>query len=330
MSRNAVYSALVLRSRPSGESNNEVSLLTAEEGIIRATVFGGPKSKLRSHAAPYNSGQVWIYRDPAKEYGKLNDFDVHSWRPGLRELYERTMAAAGVAESVLYTHGGGGDWDSALKLTVSTLDALENANEELCERLLVHFLWRWAHFLGLQPHIESCGSCGDRADGHPLWYSAREGVVLCGNCVSGEDEGEAALSPQVSSVPNNQLCPQKSSSVPRNRVLSPRPALSPITELCPQKSSSVPKTSSVPDNRALSPEIELCPQKSSSVPKTSSVPGFLQLNPGCRRWLSTAGQLDPAFLNRYSMDNKSFHEAKSLTTAVLTAALGKRLASWDW
>jgi DNA repair protein RecO (recombination protein O) len=285
MSRNAVYSALVLRSRPSGESNNEVSLLTAEEGIIKATVFGGPKSKLRSHAAPYNSGQVWIYRDPAKEYGKLSDFDVHSWRPGLRELYERTMAAAGVAETVLYTHGGGGDWGSALKLAVSTLDALENANEELCERLLVHFLWRWAHFLGLQPHIESCGSCGDRADGRPLWYSAREGAVLCGNCATEHDETEAALSPQTSSVPNNQLCPHKSSSVPNN-------------QLCPQKSSSVP--------------------------------GLLQLNPGCRRWLSTAGQLDASLLNRYSMDNKSFHEAKSLTTAVLTAALGKRLASWDW
>jgi len=272
MSRNAVFSALVLRSRPSGESNTEVSLLTAEEGIIRATVFGGPKSKLRSHAAPYNSGQVWIYRDPAKDYGKLSDFDVHSWRPGLRELYERTMAAAGTAETILSTHGGGGDWNSAMKLAVSTLDALENANEELCERLLVHFLWRWAHFLGLQPHIESCVSCGNKADDHPLWYSAREGAVICGNCVSGHDENESALS-------------LKSSSVPKNRALSP---------------------------------------------KTSSVPGLLQLNPGCRRWLSTAGELDPALLNRYSMDNRSFHEAKSLTTAVMTGALGKRLASWDW
>ena len=297
MSRNAVFSAIVLRNRPSGESNNEVSLLTAEEGIIRATVFGGPKSKLRSHAAPYNSGQVWIYRDPAKDYGKLSDFDVHSWRPGLRELYERTMAAAGVAETVLFTHGGGGDWNSALKLVISTLDALENANEELCERILVHFLWRWAHFMGLQPHIESCGSCGDRADGRPLWYSAREGAVLCGNCVPKADEGEAALSP-TSSVPNNQLCPQKSSSVPKNRALSPTTSFVPKDQLCPHKSSSVP--------------------------------GFLKLNPGCRRWLSTAGQLDASLLSRYSMDNKSFYEAKSLTVAVLTAALGKRLASWDW
>jgi len=245
MSRNAVFSALVLRSRPSGESNSEVSLLTVEEGIIKATVFGGPKSKLRSHTAPYNSGKVWIYRDPAKEYSKLSDFDVHSWRPGLRELYERTMAAAGIAETILYTHAGGGSWDFAMKLAVLTLDALENANEELCSRLQIYFLWRWAHFLGIQPHIEACAACGDRVENGALWYNAREGAVFCANCAE-----KATVT--------------------------------------------------------------------------------ISINPGCRRWLSAAEQLEPALLSRYSMDNKSFNEAKALTTAVMTAALGKRLASWDW
>ena len=105
MSRTAVYSALVLRNRPSGESNSEIFMLTAEEGIVRATVFGGAKSKLRSHSAPYNSGKAWIYRDPAKDYGKLSDFDVQSWRPGLRELYERTMTASAAAETILLPPG---------------------------------------------------------------------------------------------------------------------------------------------------------------------------------------------------------------------------------
>jgi DNA repair protein RecO (recombination protein O) len=282
MSRTAVYSALVLRNRPSGESNSEVTLLTAEEGIIKATVFGGPKSKLRAHSAPYNSGQVWVYRDPAKDYGKLSDFDVRSWRPGLRELYERTMAASALAETVLHTHGGGGGWEEALKLATAVLDALESANEELCPRLLVHFLWRWAGFLGIQPHIESCAVCGDRAVSNPLWFSAREGSVLCGSCV-------------------------------------------PKTELCPQERALSPKSSSVPQNQALSPKMSS--KELSSVP---AVPGLLLLNPGSRRWLTAVEPLEPALLYRYSMDNRSFHEAKSLACAVLTAALGKKLASWEW
>jgi len=297
MSRTAVYSALVLRSRQSGESNSEVTLLTAEEGIVKTTVFGGPKSKLRAHSAPYNSGQVWVYRDPAKDYGKLSDFDVRSWRPGLRELYERTMAASALAETILSTHGGGGDWGNALKLAAGTLDALESANEELCPRLLVHFLWRWAGFLGIQPDIESCNACGtacgDRAAASPLWFSAREGSVLCGSC-----------------VPMNELCPHE-------RALSPR-------------------MSSVPKNQALSPKIssvpasELCPHTRALSPKPSSVPGLLQLNPGSRRWLTTVEPLEPALLYRYSMDSRSFQEAKSLACAVLAAAIGKRLASWEW
>jgi DNA repair protein RecO (recombination protein O) len=250
MSRTFVYSALVLRNRPSGGSNNEVFLLTAEEGIVKATVFGGAKSKLRSHSAPYNSGHVWVYRDPAKDYGKLSDFDVHSWRPGLRELYDRTMAAGGVAETILTTHGGGGDWGKALELAEATLDALESANEELCPRLLVYFLWRWAGFLGIRPEIETCSACGSEAANGPLWFSSRENTLLCGNCV--------------------------------------------------------PNGSSVPAG------------------------GLLQLNPGCLRWLTAAGSVEPSLLHRYSMDNKSFNEAKALAAAVITSALGKRLASWDW
>jgi len=269
MSRTSVYSALILRGRPSGESNSEVSLLTAEEGIVKATVFGGPKSKLRSHSAPYNSGRVWIYRDPVKNYSKLNDLDVHSWRPGLRELYDRTMAAGGIAETILSTHGGGGDWEKALELAEAALDALENANEELCPRILVHFLWLWAGFLGIRPEIEYCSSCGDKAANDSLWFSSRENALLCGNCV-----------PKSSSVPQDELCPS---------------------------------------NRALFP-------KSSSVPAGS----LLQLNLGCRRWLTAIESITPSFLYRYSMDNKSLNEAKALTTAVITAVLGKRLASWDW
>jgi len=251
MSRTAVYTALILRNRPSGESNSEITILTAEEGIIKATVFGGAKSKLRSHSAPYNSGKVWIYHDPSKDYRKVSDFDIHTWRAGLRELYERTMTAGSIADTILSTHGGGGGWKTALELTVSALDALENAGEELCSRLLVHFLWRWTGFLGIQPHLENCAVCGKAAEGSLLLFNIKDGQAACLGCTANESH---------------------------------------------QINSST----------------------------------FLKLNPGCRRWLSAIEQIEPSQLHRYSMDNKSFNEAKTLVTAILSEALGKRLASWDW
>ncbi|MCL2213807.1 MAG: recombination protein O N-terminal domain-containing protein [Treponema sp.] len=254
MSRTVTYTALVLRCRPSGESNNEVTLLTAEEGLIKATVFGGPKSKLRAHSAPYNSGQIWIYRDKSKEYGKLSDFDVRSWRPGLRELYERTMTAACIAESILSSHGGGGDWGTALELAIDTLDTLENANEELCAFLLVHFLWRWAGFLGIQPNLGCCVNCAEAVKDGVVWFNIRESAAFCTDC-----------------------------------------------------------TKELSDNRSESKET-----------------GLILLNPGCRRWLSAAGGIEPAQLHRYSMDRKSFNEAKSLVTAILSQAFGKKPIICEW
>jgi DNA repair protein RecO (recombination protein O) len=247
MTRNVSYSALILRSRPSGESNREAWLLSAEAGLLRATVFGGPKSKLRSYASPFHSGQAWIYQDPSKDNRKLSDFDVHSWRPGLKELYERAMAADAVAETVLASHGGGGNWPGALALTEAALDALAEADSNTCSRILLWFLWQWVDFLGLRPEFEKCSHCGKSVSGgEMLLFSLREGVMLCESC-SGGNEQQA---------------------------------------------------------------------------------GFIEAGPGCRHWLETTGQLAPSQLNRYTLDGKSFNEAKSLATAILAEALGKRLTSW--
>jgi len=143
------------------------------------TVFGGPKSRLRSYASPFHSGQAWVYHDPVKNTFKLSDFDVSSWRPGLREMYERAVAADAVAETMLASHGGGGNWGRALSLAEETLDALTAADEETCARIVLWFLWQWTDFLGLRPEFDMCSLCGKPA---PHRYSIREGGMLCDSC----------------------------------------------------------------------------------------------------------------------------------------------------
>jgi DNA repair protein RecO (recombination protein O) len=193
MQRTFSSSALVLRVRPSGESNREASFLSAGEGIITATLFGGPKSRLRSHVSPFNSGTLWTYRDPAKDFRKVSDFDVTSWRPGLRELYERSSTASLIAGTVLAGHGGGGGWTEALALACAAMDALESAGESGCERIALHFLWNWAGLLGHQPDPRRCSSCACEAgDDGVLWFISGEGF-LCNNCMLRERSGPGAL-----------------------------------------------------------------------------------------------------------------------------------------
>jgi DNA repair protein RecO (recombination protein O) len=235
------YYALILRSRPSGESNRDVWLLSQEAGLLRVTVFGGPKSRLRSYASPFHSGQAWVYHEPVKNTYKLSDFDVSSWRPGLREMYERAMSADAVAETILASHGGGGNWGRALSLAQAALDALAAADEETCARIVLWFLWQWTDFLGLRPEFDACSLCGKPS---PVRYSIREGGMVCGSC-----SAEAA--------------------------------------------------------------------------------SLVEAGPGCCHWLETTRSLNPDQLSRHTLDKKSFREARSLATAILAEAIGKRLESWE-
>ena len=186
MSRSFTYQALTLRVKPSGESNREAWFLTAEEGIVRATVFGGPKSRLRARVAPYHEGTLWIYHDPVKDSRKVSDYDVRSYRAGIRELYERAMASAAVAETILASHGGGaGGGPGALKLAGTVLDALEMADAPLCSRLGVYFLWHWTQILGEKPDLSACAACGrELSHDEALWYIDRKEALFCGNCAA--------------------------------------------------------------------------------------------------------------------------------------------------
>ena len=183
MPRSLTYSALALRVKTSGESNREAWFLCAEAGLIRVTVFGGAKSRLRSQVAPFHEGKLLVYHDPVKDSRKVIDFDVQSWRPGIRELWERAMAAGVLAETILSSQGGGGNWPEALKLAASVLDVINEAAAEACPPLAVYFLWNWAKILGINPDLSHCASCFCEVNhGDTTWYSSKKEALFCENC----------------------------------------------------------------------------------------------------------------------------------------------------
>ena len=183
MNRNVSCRSLVLRVRAAGESNREVWLLGEGIGPIRATVFGGPKSRLRSQVSPFHSGTAWIYRDPVKDANKLSDFDVENWRHGIREMYERAMAADAIADTLLASHSGGGNWAAAMEVAEAALDAVAESDEEGCGAVFLWFMWRWADFLGLKPDFSRCAVCSRPApEAGALVVSPSEGGAVCRVC----------------------------------------------------------------------------------------------------------------------------------------------------
>ncbi|MCL2319442.1 MAG: recombination protein O N-terminal domain-containing protein [Treponema sp.] len=230
MSRSFTYSALTLRLKSSGESNREAWFLTAEEGVIKATVFGGPKSKLRALVAPFHGGTLWIYHDPVRDSRKVSDFDVQSFRIGIRELWERTMTADAVAETILASHGGGGSWKGAAALAANVLDALDSADAGACSRLGIYFLWHWAEVLGIRPDLSACSSCaGEARRDETLWYSAGKEALLCETCMrSAALAGASAANSPIRAGPGARLWLTRIESLPPSalaRVSADTPSL---------------------------------------------------------------------------------------------------------
>jgi hypothetical protein len=79
------------------------------------------------------------------------------------------MAADALAETVLHSHGGGGNWEAAFALTGGTLDALAEAEDRQCLPILLHFFWNWLDTLGLRPEALPPLNAGTRR-----WLAAVE------------------------------------------------------------------------------------------------------------------------------------------------------------
>ncbi len=185
MSRAVTYNAIVLAVHSSGEDNREAFFFTKEAGLIQATLFGGPKSKLRAYVSLFHRGILWIYHDPVKNTNKITDFDVQSWRPLVRESYQRIMAATYVAEVTLASRGGGAPWDQPFTVLDETLEAIGTVPEEDISLITLRWVWQWLHILGVAPDITQCHQCACVPDDNDvLWYSSREPQIVCSQCAA--------------------------------------------------------------------------------------------------------------------------------------------------
>lgn len=174
-------SALVLSVRSFGEGHREASLLLPSKQssvLLRASVFGGAKSKLKGLVIPYHSGTVWFYSNPVKNSNKITDFEVKNYRSGLRENLTRLWAAAFAAE-IAEKLQGNVDW----LLMNAFLNGLEVSSDEECRKAVLRFIWRNLEYSGLTPELFCCTRCGGKIEGSSYFIFAEDGAV-CRKCIN--------------------------------------------------------------------------------------------------------------------------------------------------
>lgn len=189
MNRSSSTFAIVLNLKPLGENNFSVTLLTPLQGVIYATLYGGPKSKLRSLVSQWNSGTVLLYENPEKKQTKISDFEVKNYHSTFSENLYKMYAASLVAELVIKTRCAGSN-EQCFKLVNGFFDGMQLCSEEQSRVGLIRFLWRFLELLGVQPEPHTCASCGNSfletqfASDEFSYYNESINSFICSKCVS--------------------------------------------------------------------------------------------------------------------------------------------------
>ena len=198
MNRSSSTSAIILSLKPLGENNSSVTLLTPENGIVYAVLYGGPKSRLRSLVSQWNSGKVWLYENPEKNQIKISDFEVSNYHTSFSQNLFKSYAASLAAELAIKTRCAGSA-QQCHRLVSGFLNGMELCDEEQSRLGLLRFLWRYLELLGIQPQSHACSNCGKTfldtrfAPEAVSYYNSMENSFICPDCAD-HLQGENMLS----------------------------------------------------------------------------------------------------------------------------------------
>ena len=187
MQRNTSTPAIILSLRPLGENNSSVTILTPTEGISYVTLYGGPKSKMKSLVSQFNSGNIWLYENAEKKQTKITDFEVLNYHPSFTQNLFKLYAASLAAELAIKTKCAGSN-EQCFILVKGLFDGMELCDDNQSKVGLMRFLWRFVELLGIQPQTLECSFCGcsffDNSAGMNTltFYNCRENAFICADC----------------------------------------------------------------------------------------------------------------------------------------------------
>lgn len=183
--RNKRMKSVILSLKESGENNRLVKVISAENGIFNAMLYGGPKSRLKSLVQPFYSGILYIYSDESRNSIKITDFDAQNCHLSFRTSLLKSWAASFACELVLKTKCAG-ETEKAFVLLCAFLDGIDSVDENEARLGILRFVWRYLGLLGLQPEPRTCCGCGSSllSHEHNASYIERQKGFVCADCIS--------------------------------------------------------------------------------------------------------------------------------------------------
>lgn len=178
-SRNYQVQALILDISDIPSSHKLVTFLIYNDGqasLLKATLFGGAKSKLSSYILQFYTGTLWIYTNPVKDANKIVDFSPIKLRSSIRNSLSRIWAASFASELAIKLKGC-----ISWSLVNAFLDGINASDDVQCHLGILRFIWRVAYTSGLAPTIDVCDSCHKKLISD-VYFDHSLNAFLCSNC----------------------------------------------------------------------------------------------------------------------------------------------------
>ena len=180
MERYKQIQGLIAGTRRYGELNKSVNVLSPEEGLFQAVIYGGRKGKNCSVAPLFSYGTFQIYNNPVKNEYSIKESDCTFTADRIMKDIKLTAAASYMCEvSCRIKTDSPEDVYNLLK---NAITILENGSY-VPEKIIIDFTWKLLQFSGTAGDFSACPSC-DRVitDNEVLHFSTTMTTPVCQDC----------------------------------------------------------------------------------------------------------------------------------------------------
>jgi DNA repair protein RecO (recombination protein O) len=185
---------LVLRKTKLGETDIILTLLAADGRQLRAVAKGlrKPGGRFGGRLEPYSVADLLLHT--GRSLDVITEAVTVTTHAGLREDYDRSSAAAVVADVLDKISVEGQAEERLFALATTTLDVMEDAPPEALSPIVIAFLAKAMAMHGYRPQLERCSCCSGEV-GDSRLFSVASGGTLCSACASA-DASAVRFSPE--------------------------------------------------------------------------------------------------------------------------------------
>ena len=171
---------LVIGEQSVKESDRYITILTATEGLVKATAYGARKTSSPIAAQTRLFACADFNLSQSRGYYKVDSADTVETFFELSGSMENVAAASYFCELLSDVALAGIADEETLRLALYALYALAKQNRPHALVKAV-FELRLMAISGYEPLLSDCGDCGKPIEGD-CFFSQRDGCVVCGSC----------------------------------------------------------------------------------------------------------------------------------------------------